>query len=64
VIDHRGRVTGSLAPFTRGVLNAEIETREGLTPFAWWASRFGLWPLWVLGGLTVLAFARLASRSR
>jgi apolipoprotein N-acyltransferase len=64
VIDHRGRVTGSLAPFTQGVLNAEVETREGLTPFAWWASRFGLWPLWLVGGLTVLAFARLANRSR
>jgi len=64
VIDHRGRVTASLAPFTQGVLNAEVETREGLTPFAWWASRFGLWPLWLLGGLTVLVFARLADRSR
>lgn len=64
VIDHRGRVSASLAPFTRGVLNAEVQTREGLTPFAWWASRFGLWPLWILGGLTVLTLARLANRSR
>jgi apolipoprotein N-acyltransferase len=66
VIDHKGRVTASLAPFTRGVLNAEVETRDGLTPFAWWASRFGLWPLWTIGGLAVLMLAgpRAWRRSR
>jgi len=64
VIDHHARVTASLAPFTRGVLNAEVETREGLTPFAWWASRFGLWPLWALGIVVVLGFARFARASR
>lgn len=64
VIDHRARVTASLAPFTRGVLNAEVETRDGLTPFAWWASRYGLWPLWAVGGLAVLIFARLRTRAR
>jgi apolipoprotein N-acyltransferase len=26
-----------------------VQGREGLTPFAWWAARFGLWPLWLLG---------------
>ena len=62
VIDHTGRVTASLAPFTRGVLNAEVQTREGLTPFAWWASRFGLWPLWIVGGLVVLVCVRTRSR--
>ncbi|MEO8153739.1 MAG: apolipoprotein N-acyltransferase [Rhizobacter sp.] len=45
VIDHHGVVVQSLAPFTQGVLEAEIEGRQGLTPYAWWASRFGLWPL-------------------
>ena len=64
VIDDTGRVSASLAPFTRGVLNAEVEARSGLTPFAWWASRFGLWPLWAIGGLTVLALARPSVRSR
>lgn len=58
VIDHLGRVTASLAPFTRGVLNAEVDTRSGLTPFAWWASRFGLWPLWLLGLVVVAACTR------
>jgi apolipoprotein N-acyltransferase len=45
VIDHRGAVTAMLAPHTRGVLVARFEGREGLTPYARWASRLSLWPL-------------------
>ncbi|HKX41919.1 MAG TPA: apolipoprotein N-acyltransferase, partial [Burkholderiaceae bacterium] len=63
VIDAAGRVTASLAPFTQGVLNAEVQGRSGLTPFAWWASRFGLWPLWAAGALAVALLARLRARS-
>jgi len=47
-IDHRGVVTHRLAPHARGVLQAQVQGREGTTPFAWWAGRLGLWPLWVL----------------
>ena len=54
VIDHRGVVTALLPPHTRGVLRAQVEGRRGVTPFAAWASRLGLWPL-VLGALAVLA---------
>jgi apolipoprotein N-acyltransferase len=61
VIDHRGVVTAALAPFTRGALEASVEGRSGTTPFAWWAGRFGLWPLIVLGLLT-LAFASTTRR--
>jgi len=58
VIDHRGVVTASLAPFTRGELEASVEGRSGTTPFAWWAGRFGLGPLVLLGALTLaIAFA-------
>jgi apolipoprotein N-acyltransferase len=53
VIDHTGRVTASLPRLTQGVLDSQVQGRTGLTPFAWWASRFGLWPLWLLGGLIV-----------
>ena len=60
VIDHRGVVTHSLPPHQRGVLEATVQGRSGVTPFAWWAGRFYLWPLIGLGGLVVLrrAFKR------
>ena len=51
VIDHRGVVTAALAPFTRGVLMAQVQGRTGLTPFARWAGAGGLWPLWALAAL-------------
>ena len=48
VIDHRGKVTHRLPRLTRGRLEAEVQGREGLTPYARWVSRWGLVPLWVL----------------
>jgi apolipoprotein N-acyltransferase len=33
-----------------------VEGRTGTTPFAWWAGRFGLWPLWILCSLIVGTF--------
>jgi apolipoprotein N-acyltransferase len=55
VIDHRGHVNAGLAPYTRGVLRATVQGRTGTTPYAWWASRFSLWPLALLAGLVVAA---------
>ncbi len=64
IIDHTGRVTHSLLRHTRGVLTAEVQGRGGsvennfgLTPFAQWVSRFGLWPYWLLDIGTVLIAA-------
>ena len=54
VIDHQGRVLAMLTPFTRGVLEASVQGRRGITPYAAWTSRHGLWPL-VLAALAVLA---------
>ena len=48
VIDHHGQVTYAAARLTQAVLVGEVNGREGLTPYAWWASRFGLWPLWLI----------------
>ena len=55
IIDHRGKVTHLLKRHTRGVLVGAVEGRGlsaasgwGITPYAWWAARFGLWPWWGL----------------
>jgi apolipoprotein N-acyltransferase len=63
VIDHRGRVAAALPRLTRGVLTTEVEGRAGITPYAWWVSRFGLWPLWAVA-LLIAAGAALQSRQR
>ena len=61
IIDHQGRVTHRLEPFVRGALEGAYEGRIGTTPFAWWAGRWGLWPLFGLA-LVVLALAAAARR--
>ena len=61
VIDHRGVVTAALPPFTRGVLVATVQGRQGLTPFARWSAAAGLWPLWALA---LLGLAWPAGRRR
>jgi apolipoprotein N-acyltransferase len=39
------------------VLGGLVQGRQGLTPFAWWAGRWGLWPL--LGvALVLIALSR------
>jgi apolipoprotein N-acyltransferase len=64
VIDHRGRVTHQLPRLTRGVLEADVEGRVGLTPYAFWVSRFGLWPLWGMALLVTASTMVLRRRSR
>ena len=54
VIDHRGVVTHSLPPHQRGVLEASVQGQSGVTPFAWWAGRFYLWPLIAFAALVLL----------
>lgn len=62
VIDHEGRVTHALARNTQGVLQASVQGREGTTPFAWWASRWGLWPLFG-AALLMMAVGRWSVRN-
>jgi len=62
IIDYRGRVTHALERHTRGVLVGSVQGRDGLTPFAWWVSRFGLWPLWLIG-VAVVALAAWRKRA-
>ena len=61
IIDHRGVVTHQLQRTTRGVLQGTVQGRGldaqagwAITPFAWWVSRWGLWPLWGLGALAIV----------
>jgi apolipoprotein N-acyltransferase len=62
VIDHHGQVQAALPVLTRGVLTSSVEGRSGTTPYAWWAARWGLWPLWLL--CTVVAGLLLWQRKR
>ncbi len=57
VVDHTGRVQAQLAPHTAGVLEARVQGRSGVTPFAWWAARAGLWPLVALALAVVVLLA-------
>jgi apolipoprotein N-acyltransferase len=57
VIDHLGVVKAALPTQQRGVLLAPVQGRQGVTPYAWWAARAGLWPLLALA-LGLIAFSR------
>jgi len=56
IIDHRGYILAALPRLQTGALEGLVEGRSGTTPFAWWAGRFGLWPLWLLFSLIVGAY--------
>jgi apolipoprotein N-acyltransferase len=60
-IDHHGRITARLPAWTAGTLDAQVDGRQGATPYAWWLSRWGLWPLWVLALAMLLAAGGLGS---
>ncbi len=64
VIDHRGRVSAQLPVFTEGVLDGRVQGRHGLTPYARWAARLGLWPLLVAASLVIAPFALQRARVR
>jgi apolipoprotein N-acyltransferase len=63
IVDHRGRVTASLPPHTRGALDGTVQGREGLTPYARWAARAGLAPLAALS-LAIVSWAAVGRRGR
>ena len=60
LVDHRGRVLGTIPSFQRGTLGGEITPRAGLTPYA----RLGNTPILALAGLLVVAAVVIARRRR
>ncbi|MEO6292806.1 MAG: apolipoprotein N-acyltransferase [Burkholderiaceae bacterium] len=61
IIDANGQVIQSLQRHTRGALVGQVWGSTAITPYAWWVSRFWLWPLWLLG-VAVLALALIKVR--
>ena len=76
IINHKGEVTHALPRHTRGVFTGSVEGRagdaltgDGITPFAYWVARDGLWPIWLISVAIVIIAAyacnsRLRGRSR
>jgi apolipoprotein N-acyltransferase len=63
VINAQGQVTHALPRHTRGVLEAQVQGTQGLSPYARWVSVLGLWP-WLVLGLATLLTAWWAQRRR
>lgn len=62
LIDHQGQVLAAMPTNTRGVLRVRVQGQVGVTPFAWWAGRWGLLPLASIGILLALLVARAPIR--
>ena len=63
VVDHIGEVRYQLAANQPGTLRASVEGREGISPYAYWLARWGLWPPLLLA-LTLALSLAVASRRR
>jgi apolipoprotein N-acyltransferase len=63
-ITHEAVVAAMVVPQTRGTLLAKVEGRAGVTPYAWWAGRVGLWPLGLAAAAVLTAFVAAARRRR
>ncbi len=59
IIDHRGRLLGSIPSFERGSYSALIQPRSGSTPF----SRWGSLPVLIVAALMLLVVGVLAAGS-
>jgi len=64
VIDARGRVTAQWPRLERGRLEASAVGMKGTTPYARWAARWGLTPVWLVAGVVALASAFVRGRRR
>ena len=65
VIDEKGQLLAQMKAFERGVLTHGVKgVDRSPTFFAWWAARFGLWPLWLLAGFVVFIEGLILMRQR
>lgn len=62
IVDHRGVVTHQLAAHTAAVLQGEVRGQTAITPYAYWAARWGQWPLWLFA-LLLVSMATLRRQS-
>ncbi len=63
IVDHRGRITHIAPAHTAVALHGTVQGRTGLTPYAAWVARYGLWPLWGTA-LAIVLGAVLMRRKR
>jgi apolipoprotein N-acyltransferase len=54
IVDHRARVTHAATPHTAVALRGTVAGRTGITPYAWWLARWGLWPLVIIALVLLL----------
>ena len=55
LVDHQGRVTHALPNHVAQALQVQVQGRTGITPYVWWVSRWGQWPVVILALLSVFA---------
>ena len=63
IVNRFGDITHAALPHTATALHGVVQGRTGLTPYARWMARFGLWPLW-LAALAVVLLAVLLRPKR
>jgi apolipoprotein N-acyltransferase len=64
IVDYQAKVAAQLPGDSQGRLVGTVQGRTGLTPFAWWASRFGLWPIWLVCLACVASAWAMGRRAR
>lgn len=63
IINAQGQVTHALPRMTAGELHGRVQGHSGLTPYALWVGRWGLWP-WVLLSVGLLILVLWRSRPK
>ncbi|HET8869937.1 MAG TPA: apolipoprotein N-acyltransferase, partial [Aquabacterium sp.] len=59
VVGADGAIQKRLPPNSRGQLVTTVQGYSGVTPYAWWAGRWGLWPLVMIGCVAAIALNRI-----